>query len=76
MEANVRNLAEQANGEVFLRYGDTLVMATCVMSKFEKEGHGILPPDGRLRRKILCGRENPRPQIYQKRVSSLGRGDL
>lgn len=43
MEANVRNLAEQANGEVFLRYGDTLVLATCVMSKFEKEGQGFFP---------------------------------
>ena len=43
MEVNVRNLAEQANGEVFLRYGDTLVLATCVMSKCEKEGQGFFP---------------------------------
>ena len=43
LEVNIRNLAEQANGDVFLRYGDTLVLATCVMSKYEKEGAGFFP---------------------------------
>jgi polyribonucleotide nucleotidyltransferase len=32
-----RNLAEQANGSCFLRYGETEVLATAVMSKYEKE---------------------------------------
>jgi polyribonucleotide nucleotidyltransferase len=33
LEVTVRDLAEQANGSVFVRYGDTEVMANCVMSK-------------------------------------------
>jgi polyribonucleotide nucleotidyltransferase len=34
---NTENLAEQANGSAFIRYGDTEILATCVMSKEEKE---------------------------------------
>jgi len=37
LEVGIRNLAEQANGDVLVRYGDTLVLATCVMSKYELE---------------------------------------
>ncbi len=38
-----KNLAEQANGNVLVRYGDTMVMATCVMSKENREGLGFFP---------------------------------
>ena len=38
-----RNLAEQANGSVFVRYGDTSVLATAVMSKNEKEDLSFFP---------------------------------
>lgn len=31
----IRDLAEQANGEAIVRYGDTMVLATCVMAKNE-----------------------------------------
>jgi len=31
--AEIKNLAEQASGSVFLQYGDTLILATCVMSE-------------------------------------------
>lgn len=41
--ADIRNLAEQASGSVFLRYGDTLVLATAVISKYEKEAEGFFP---------------------------------
>ena len=37
LKVQIRNLAEQANADVLVRYGDTLVLATCVMSKYEKE---------------------------------------
>ena len=33
----VSDLAEQANGSVLVRYGDTLILATCVMGREEKE---------------------------------------
>jgi len=39
----VNNLAEQANGSVFVRYGDTEVLATAVMSKENKGDQGFFP---------------------------------
>ena len=39
----IRNLAEQANADVLLRLGDTLVLTTCVMSKEEKNGLDYFP---------------------------------
>lgn len=38
-----KDLAEQANGNVLVRYGDTLVMCTCVMAKEERENQGFFP---------------------------------
>jgi len=37
-----RNLAEQANGNVLIQYGETSILATCVMSKYETE-KGFFP---------------------------------
>jgi len=37
------NLAEQSNGSVFVRYGDTLVLATAVMSSQERKGLNFFP---------------------------------
>ena len=39
----IQNLAERANGSCFLRYGDTLVLATAVMSESETKGFGFFP---------------------------------
>lgn len=39
----LRNLAEQANGSVVVRYGDTMIMSNCVMSKEDKENLGFFP---------------------------------
>ena len=39
----IKNLAEQANGSLLIRYGDTLILATCVMSKEEKENLDFFP---------------------------------
>ena len=41
--AEFRNLAEQANGNIFIRCGDTLVLTTCVMSNEDKESLGFFP---------------------------------
>jgi polyribonucleotide nucleotidyltransferase len=41
--AEFQNLAERANGSCLLRYGDTLVLATAVMSKYEAKGMGFFP---------------------------------
>jgi len=41
--AEIRNLAEQANGSCLLRYGDTMVLATCVMSKENRENQDFFP---------------------------------
>ncbi|MBZ9571734.1 polyribonucleotide nucleotidyltransferase [Patescibacteria group bacterium] len=42
-KVEIKNLAEQANGNVLVRYGDTLVLATCVMSKYEREEISFFP---------------------------------
>jgi len=39
----IRDLAERANGEVLVKYGDTLVLATCVMADQEREGINFFP---------------------------------
>ncbi len=39
----LRNLAEQANASSVIRYGDTVVLATTVMSKQEREGVDFFP---------------------------------
>src|SRR3989344_9433144 len=38
-----KNLAEQANGSVLIRYGDTMLLATCVMSKDKKDNLDFFP---------------------------------
>lgn len=39
----INDIAEQANGSVFIRYGDTMVLATAVMSKENKGDQGFFP---------------------------------
>ena len=39
----VRNLAEKANGNIIVRYGDTVVLATAVMSDKNAEGRDFFP---------------------------------
>jgi len=39
----ISDLAEQANGNVLVRYGDTVVMATAVMASQRKEGFDFFP---------------------------------
>jgi len=41
--AEINNLTEQANGSVFIRCGGTEVLATAVMSKYEKEAKDFFP---------------------------------
>lgn len=43
LKAEFSDLAKQANGAVIVRYGDTLVLATAVMSKNAKEGRDFMP---------------------------------
>jgi polyribonucleotide nucleotidyltransferase len=43
LNIEISDLAEQANGSVFVRYGDTLVMATAVMSTQKCEGFDFFP---------------------------------
>jgi len=43
IEVEARNLAEQANGDILVRSGDTLVLATCVMGKEDQENLGFFP---------------------------------
>ena len=38
LNVELANLAEQANGNVLVRCGDTLILATCCMSEQEREG--------------------------------------
>ena len=43
LEVEISDLAEQANGSALVRYGDTVVLATCVMSKQDRQGAGFFP---------------------------------
>jgi len=43
LTVEVRNLAEQASGSCLVRYGDTVVLATAVMSDREREGIDFFP---------------------------------
>ncbi len=43
LEVDFKNLAERANGSVFVKFGDTCLMATAVMSKKEIEGIDFFP---------------------------------
>jgi len=43
LNVKIKKLAEKANGEVLVQYGDTLVLATCVMSDYEKEAASFFP---------------------------------
>ena len=43
MTANTAGLAEKANGSCLLRYGDTVVLATAVMSQREAQAQGFFP---------------------------------
>lgn len=43
IEVETNSLAEQANGSVLARCGDTLVLATCVMSKQDRADLGFFP---------------------------------
>ncbi len=43
LSIEVNTLAEQANGSVIVRYGDTVVLGTAVMSKQEREGIDFFP---------------------------------
>lgn len=43
LNVQIRSLAEKANGEVLVRSGDTLVLATCVMADTESEETSFFP---------------------------------
>jgi len=43
LEVTLNNLAEQASGSCFVKYGDTLVLATATMSKYENENLDYFP---------------------------------
>ncbi len=43
LTAEIGNLAQQANGEVLVRYGDTEILTTAVMSEYPREGIDFLP---------------------------------
>jgi len=43
LKVTVTDLAEQASGNVLVQYGDTLVLATAVMSRQDREGADFFP---------------------------------
>lgn len=43
LQVEVKKLAEQANGDILVSYGDTLILAVCVMSKEDRENLGFFP---------------------------------
>jgi len=43
LKVEIRNLAEQASGDVLVQYGETMVLATACMSNYEREGIDFFP---------------------------------
>ncbi|MFH1451328.1 MAG: polyribonucleotide nucleotidyltransferase [bacterium] len=43
LSVELRGLTDQANGSAFVRYGDTVILATAVMAKEEREDAGFFP---------------------------------
>jgi len=43
LTAEFNDLADQTNGSVLIRYGNTVIFATAVISKDAKEGQGFFP---------------------------------
>jgi polyribonucleotide nucleotidyltransferase len=43
LKVELKNLAEQASGSVLVQYGDTMVLATAVMSGKDFEGADFFP---------------------------------
>ena len=43
LKVKIKNLAEQASGNILVQYGETTVLATAVMSKHEREGIDFFP---------------------------------
>ncbi len=43
LTVEIRNLAQRANGSCLVRYGDTVVLATAVMSDYERDGIDFFP---------------------------------
>ncbi len=43
LKVEIRNLAEQANGNVLVQYGDTMVLATAVMTEQQRQGINFFP---------------------------------
>ena len=43
LTATFSDLAERANGSVLIRYGNTVILATAVMSQYQKEGGDFFP---------------------------------
>ncbi|PIV45246.1 MAG: polyribonucleotide nucleotidyltransferase [Candidatus Nealsonbacteria bacterium CG02_land_8_20_14_3_00_37_10] len=43
LKVEFRNLAEQASGDVLVQYGETMVLATAVMSNYEREEIDFFP---------------------------------
>jgi len=43
LNVEIGKLAEQANGSVMVKYGDTVVLVTCVMAEKPREGINYLP---------------------------------
>ena len=53
-------------GSVLVRYGDTVVLGTAMVGK-KPFRHGLFPAKHRLRRKIVCRRQDQRQPLYQAR---------
>jgi polyribonucleotide nucleotidyltransferase len=43
LKVEIRNLAEQASGDVLVQYGETTVLATACMSNYDREGADFFP---------------------------------
>ena len=64
----INDLAEQASGAVFLRYGDTLVLTTATMSKEEKDNASFFPLTVDYEEKFYAAGKIRGPR-YRKRES-------
>ena len=66
LEVEIPGLAEQANGEAMVRYGDTMLLATCVMSKADAPDPGFFPLTVEYEEKFYAAGKIKGPRYFKR----------
>src|SRR2546425_10871653 len=72
MALETGKVAKQADGAVVVRYGGTMVLATCVAAKGAKDAQDFLPLTVEYRERAYAGGAGPRGYLYKDRGPGRG----